>query len=148
MPSNMYICEPKTREDFRRYYHLRWKILRKPWNQPKGSEIDDDLEDKSIHLMICVENGRPIGVARLHFNNSEEAQIRYMAIDYDFQRKGVGTMLLKELERRAKNRGSRYIILNARENAVGFYKKNGYTIIGESYILFDTIHHFKMKKNL
>ncbi len=144
----MYICEPKTREDFRRYYYLRWKILRKPWNQPKGSEIDDNLEDKSIHLMICVENGRPIGVARLHFNNCEEAQIRYMAVDHDFQRKGVGTMLLKELERRAKNRGSRYIILNARENAVGFYKKNGYTIIGESYILFDTIHHFKMKKNL
>ena len=98
--------------------------------------------------MICVENRKPIGVARLHFNNSKEAQIRYMAIDYDFQRKGIGTMLLRELERRAKNRRFQIYFLNAKENTVGFYKKNGYTIIGESYILFDTIQHFKMKKNL
>ena len=94
----------KLEKIFRKYYHLRWEILRKPWGQPEGSEIDDDLENKSIHLMICVENRKPIGVARLHFNNSKEAQIRYMAIDYDFQRKGIGTMLLRELERRAKNR--------------------------------------------
>jgi len=144
----MHICEPRSREDFERYYYLRWKILRKPWNQPKGSEIDDNLEDKSIHIMVCDEDRRPVGVARLHFNTPEEAQIRYMAVDDDFQRRGIGAMLLEELERRAKKRGAKYIILNARENAVGFYRKNGYIIVEKTYILFDTIQHFKMRKDL
>ena len=40
------------------------------------------------------------------------------------------------------------IILNARENAVNFYKNSGYEVIRETYILFDKIQHFEMKKVL
>lgn len=42
----------------------------------------------------------------------------------------------------------KYIVLDARDGAVNFYKKNGYHVEGDSYILFDTIPHFRMKKSL
>jgi aminomethyltransferase len=32
------------------------------------------------------------------------------------------------------------------EGAVEFYKKNGYTIVEKSYVLFDCIQHYLMKK--
>ena len=74
----MIITSPDSQEDFEKYYSLRWKLLRYPWNQPKGSE-KDEFEDTAFHVMIC-ENGRiPVGVGRLHINNDGEAQIRYMA---------------------------------------------------------------------
>ena len=151
----MRICEPKTKKEFEKYYTLRWKILRKPWNQPKGSE-KDELENESIHVMIFdedtkkdnVKNNIPIGVGRLHFNSKDEAQIRYMAVEGKYQGKGLGSLLLKDLEKRAKSLGTKYIILNSRENAVKFYEKNGYKVVEKAHVLFDSIKHFKMRKKL
>ena len=37
-----------------------------PWNQPKGSELDDS--DTSIHRMIVVDK-KIVGVGRIHFNS-------------------------------------------------------------------------------
>ncbi|HHH78251.1 MAG TPA: GNAT family N-acetyltransferase [Thermoplasmatales archaeon] len=142
----MDIREPKSSEDFERYYDLRWRILREPWNRPRGSE-KDDMEKESIHLMVCDE-GEVVGVSRLHFNSREEAQVRYMAVEERHRGKGVGTMMLAELEKKAREKGGSYIILNARENAIDFYKKNGYDVVERTYTLFGSINHFKMRKIL
>ena len=75
----MIVIEPTTTEEFDQYYELRWKILRAPWNQVRGSERDDD-DESSTHLMVLDKNSRLIGVGRLHFNSIREAQIRFMAI--------------------------------------------------------------------
>ena len=139
------ICFPHDKQ-FEEYYELRWRVLRKPWAQPRGSE-KDEMENKSIHIMACNEN-KIVGVARLHFNSSKEAQIRYMAVDEGYRKQGLGSMMLKRLEEIAREKGASYIILNARENAVSFYEKNGYEIIEKSYVLFGEIQHYKMKKIL
>ncbi len=142
----MKVREPRTKKEYKRYYDLRWRILRKPWNQPRGSE-KDELEGQSIHLMAC-EKGKVVGMGRVHFNSPKEAQIRYMAVEESLQGKGVGTRVLRELEKRAERKGAGHIILNARESAVGFYKKNGYRIVGNAHTLFGVIPHYKMRKKL
>ena len=142
----MKITEPKTKEDFDKYYDLRWRILRKPWDQPKGSE-KDDLEDESIHLMAC-SGGGVCGVARAHFNSPGEAQIRYMAVDEPYRGKGIGSKLLDELEKSIKQKGGRQVTLNAREIAVGFYEDHGYEIVAKAHTLYGCIEHFKMRKSL
>jgi len=98
--------------------------------------------------MVCKKDRIPIAVGRLHFNSYEEAQIRFMAVDERHQGKGIGTMLLKELERRARENGARYVVLNARESAINFYRKNGYFAVGKPFVPLDTIYHLKMKKFL
>ncbi len=143
----MKVLVPSSEEDFQRYYELRWKILRKPWNQPLGSELND-LDCTSYHVMICEKDRIPIGIGRLHFNDTHEAQIRYMAVDDEYQGKGVGTLIMDALEKRAKEKGAYNIILNAREIAVSFYTKNGYKIEKKSYLLFNDIQHYKMRKLL
>jgi ribosomal protein S18 acetylase RimI-like enzyme len=143
----MKVYEPKSKEDFDKYYDLRWRILRKPWNQPIGSE-KDDLENSSIHVMVCKKDRIPIGVGRAYFNSPEEAQIRYMAVEENYLGKGVGSLILRELEKRIKEKGGIYVVLNARESAVDFYKKHGYDIVEKAHTLFGSIPHFKMQKNL
>jgi GNAT superfamily N-acetyltransferase len=140
------ISQPKTTEDFDKYYDLRWRILRKPWNQPKGSQRDE-YEEEAIHVMACL-NDKVIAVGRAHFNSSDEAQIRYMAVESSFQGRGVGSLILRELERRAKEEGAQHMILNGRENAIGFYQKNGYEIIDKGPTLFGCISQWKMRKEL
>ena len=99
----MKIVSPKTKKEFEKYYDLRWRILRKPWNQSIGSE-KDEIENTTIHLMV-IEGSKIIGVGRGQFNTRKEAQIRYMAVEENQQGKGIGSKLLNSLENRLKKKG-------------------------------------------
>ena len=141
----MIITEPKTVEDFEKYYHLRWEILRKPWNKPEGSERDE-MENSCIHAMTIDDKGNVAAVCRLQFNSPEEGQIRYMAVKESFQGIGIGSSIIMYMENKAIEGGIKYIVLHAREHAVNFYKNNGYKTIGTSYLMWGEIQHFLMKK--
>ena len=140
------IREPQTELEFKQYYQLRWEILRKPWNQPKGSEKDDKEAD-SIHLAVFFDD-KLVGCGRGHFNTSNQAQIRYMAVDESFRQHGIGTRILKELEKRLIKKGAKEIILKAREKAVPLYKRQGYEVFDEGEIMFGEIMHYWMRKKI
>jgi len=145
------LSQPNTKKEYKQYYHLRWKILRAPWNQPEGSEVDD-IEDLCIHVIAINtnydENNNVIGVARLQFNSTTEAQIRYMAVAGEYERQGIGRKLVNTLEQHAQKSSCKNIVLHARQSALGFYQKLGYSVIKKSYCLFDEIQHFQMIKEL
>jgi len=145
------IKQPETDKEFEEYYHLRWKLLRAPWNQPEGSEIDD-IEAQCFHIMAVMMNedkkDKVIGVARLQFNTDSKAQIRYMAVAKEQERKGVGRKLMNAMESYARSTMCKHIVLDAREPAVAFYQKLGYRLIEKSYLLFGEIQHFRMQKEL
>ncbi|MDE2089841.1 MAG: GNAT family N-acetyltransferase [Gammaproteobacteria bacterium] len=141
------ILAPRTDEDFQRYYHLRWRLLREPWGQPPGSERDY-LDVAAVHLFACGVDRVPIAVGRLHFNSRTEAQIRYMAVEEEYQRRGIGSLVLHALERMAVERGARCMVLDARESALGFYQKHGYAIAGRAPALYGVIPHARMSKQL
>ncbi|MBK6836565.1 MAG: GNAT family N-acetyltransferase [Bacteroidetes bacterium] len=107
---------PITSEDFKAYYQLRFDVLRKPWNQPLGSEIDKD-EDISHHAFIK-HNGEILAVCRMQLNTPEIAQLRYMAVSPSMQGKGLGKIIIQFLEEKSKEMGAEKVILHARENAV------------------------------
>ena len=115
----------------------------------KMKEIDllNKLEKISYHVMATNNKGKIIGVGRLHFVNVKESQIRYMAVDKNFRKKGVGNAIVNKLEIHSLNNCRNKIILNARENAVIFYSKLGYVNLGKIDVGID-IKHFQMKKNL
>jgi predicted GNAT family N-acyltransferase len=141
------VTRPKTKEEFDRYYELRWRVLRKPWQQPRGSE-KDERENRAEHIMVCDDRDTCIGVGRLHFNTKTEAQIRYMAVDERHRGRGIGKMILVELERIAREKGATSIVLNARDDAISFYRNIGYEELGPGHTLFGSVKHVKMGKRL
>ncbi|MBE9561187.1 MAG: GNAT family N-acetyltransferase [Proteobacteria bacterium] len=141
------IKEPANKEEFKSYYHLRWKLLRAPWKQPEGSEVDD-IEDQCFHIMAVDDKNDVIAIARLQFNSPAEAQIRYMAVADPYQKQGIGRELINRLESHATISACKKVVLDAREPAVGFYQKLGYAVIEKSYLLFDEIQHYGMSKTL
>ena len=142
------IIEPTTSEEFKKYYNLRYEILRQPWRQPRGSERDEG-EETSIHRMIIDNNsGDALAVGRLQFNSTHEAQIRYMAVADDLQGKGLGSQIISALEDVARGKGIQRINLSARENALQFYKNNGFEIVKKTHLLFGEIQHWLMGKEL
>jgi N-acetylglutamate synthase-like GNAT family acetyltransferase len=127
-------------------YDLRWRILREPWGQPRGSEKDPG-EEQDFHL-IALLNDEIIGTVRYHALNDVVAQVRNLAVEEKYRRKGVAHNLMESLEMTGKNQGFKYFVLNAREIAKEFYKKIGYAVMGDGPLLYDVIVHFKMMKKL
>ena len=143
---NYSIKSPENKEEWDNYLMFRWEILRKPLGMSKDS-LADSIEDKSFHLMGIDDEEKVIASGRVHFNCENEAQIRYMAVDDSFKRKGVGTEIVKELENYAQSKGANIMVLNARENARSFYLSLGYEEVGP-YQSDTGIPHKTMKKNL
>lgn len=135
---------PETQDEWSRYYGLRWQILRKPWNQPEGSEKDAREHDTWHRAVFCGD--RMAGVARMQMNTVDEAQIRYMAVAEEFRGMGFGRMLVQSLEEVAREQGAERVMLDARSDAVGFYVVLGYRVVSDSYLLFDKIQHYLMQK--
>ena len=143
----MYIFWPTTPQDFETYYEIRWRILRQPWHQPRGSERDA-FEKQSRHVMVHDANHRPIAVGRVHFPKLYEAQIRYMAVELGDRHRGAGRLTLDSLEQYAREQGARIIFLNARIAVIDFYKKMGYQVTGKAHTLFGAVRHVRMQKRM
>lgn len=141
------VREPRTTKEMDLLYKLRYEVLRKPWGEPKGSEVDPG-DPTAEHVIALNEQDQIVGTGRLHLNNSEEAQIRYMAVDTQQQKAGVGKALVQYLEEKAIERGAEVIMLHARETALPFYEKLGYHVVDKSYLLFGEIQHYRMEKQL
>lgn len=144
--NNILFKTPSNSEEFKNYDLFRWEILRKPIGKSIES-LKDEYEDSSYHLIGVIDN-KIIACGRLHFNNAYEAQIRYMAIDEHYQRKGIGVKVIELLEAEAKKKQINKIVLNARNHVIEFYKKSGYKAV-RKYEGSDTgIPHTTMEKIL
>ena len=146
MIDNFEIRSPTSEEEWERYDNFRWEVLRKPLKM-SHIPLKDNLEEASIHLMGVTSEGKVLACGRLHLNTSYEAQIRYMGVSEDLRRSGIGSKMIEKLEEEAINQGANQIMLNARENAVAFYKSHGYFEVGpyESDI---QIPHIRMEKQI
>lgn len=138
--------EPKTEEELRQYYDLRWRVLRAPWTHERAAATDE-YEQQSIHLGAW-DGDRLVGTGRLHFLSEDVAQVRSMAVESGLERQGIGSLILKGLETRARQRGVKRIVLNAREAAIPFYRTNQYQLGSQSFTLFNVIDHWQMHKDL
>lgn len=140
------VVTPQTEAELEAYYQLRWQLLRKPWQQPRGSERDE-FDEYAHHRMMVDSQGKLVAVGRLYVSG-DEAQIRFMAVDADNRDHGLGTRMVQALEQVARQQGVRRLVMNAREEAVSFYSRCGFTVVGEGPISFGKIPHRQMIKAL
>ena len=96
---------PKTREEFKAYYELRYRVLRAPWGQPKDTE-KDDYEPISQHFMAVEdESGKVVGVIKMFEKEPGVGWVSHLAIDPKYQNRGIGRLLMDTVEKAAKDNG-------------------------------------------
>jgi N-acetylglutamate synthase-like GNAT family acetyltransferase len=135
-----------TQNVINRIIDLRYIVLRKPWNKTIETATDD-FELTSINAYIEYNN-EVIACGRLQDNGKGIGQVRYMAVHPDYQGKGLGKLIMTALEEEAKKINLTSVELQARENAVEFYKSQCYSIKEPSFKLWDIIQHYLMVKEI
>ena len=133
-------------------YPVRHEVLRK--GKPfETCQFKGDDDENTIHFGLFLED-KLVGIISIFKENNNlfpklnQFQIRGIAVLEEFQGKGFGTELVKEAENHCVNLNADLIWFNARENAVPFYKKLGYTSIGDSFLITDVGIHFAMYKKI
>jgi predicted GNAT family N-acyltransferase len=140
------IKTPETAQEWEAYYDLRYRILRAPLNQLRGSERNEG-DATGIHFALY-EHESLIAVARLDKLNHNVFQARWVAVENNQQGKGFGKLIMEAMEAKVVASGGKSIMLQSRDYAVDFYLKLGYTVIAPSFKLFDVLQHFEMNKEL
>lgn len=138
---------PKTRDDFKSYYALRYKVLREPWGHPKGTE-KDDYEPISEHFMALNDKGDVVGVAKFFEKAEGVGHISHLAVAPEHQHKGIGHLLMQTVEQRARERGYRMIGTMARVTATAYFERAGFRIAGIPTPHLGTTHLVWMEKAL
>ena len=87
-------------------------------------------------------------VNNVQFVSEKQHQIRGMAVLEQHQKKGFGEMLILNAEHYCVQQQSNLIWFNARQEAVGFYKKMGYSTVGLPFNIEGVGEHVVMFKNL
>ena len=86
------------------------------------------------HATVAMFAGRVIGMGTLQTNLSPHtnfARIDNLAILPEYQRQGVGSVILENLEQTAQQAGSAGIILMPKVEVIPFYEKFGYMFLWE-----------------
>jgi len=125
---------------------LRYEVLRQPWNQSRESATD--LQESECVNAFIEHQTIIIACGRLQQNAPGIGQVRYMAVKEAYQGQGLGKLILMNLEKSALKLNLHTIELQARENAVPFYKSLGYVIEEKTFKLWDIIQHYRMIKTL
>jgi GNAT superfamily N-acetyltransferase len=142
------ITSPKTREDFKAYYDLRFKVLRESWGLQKGTE-KDDYEPISRHFMAVDDStGKIVGIVKLMEKDPGVGWFSHMAVLPEFQKQGIGKLLLTFVEEEAKREGYKILGCQARLNTTAFFEKAGYKINGLPSHYIGTTQTVWMEKNI
>jgi N-acetylglutamate synthase-like GNAT family acetyltransferase len=104
--------------------------------QPIGLRLrpEDRIgEEHHRHFALEEEGGEIVGGLISVPLGNRTTQLRQMWIHPRLRTGGHGTYLLTVVEENLTSSGIRKFVLHARQNAVGFYRKNGYTSVGEPF---------------
>lgn len=139
------IKTPKTRDDFKAYYALRYKVLREPWGHPKGTE-KDDFEPISEHFMVVDDRAEVVGVGKLYEKAEGVGHISHLAVAPEHQHKGIGHLLMQTIEQRARERGFKIIGAMARATATAYFERAGFHVAGMPALHLGTTNLVWMEK--
>lgn len=129
-------------------FAVRLPVLR-PGKPVESCIFDGDDLQTTTHFGIF-EDETLAGVISIFkadtdlLTQTSQFQIRGMAVLDSHQKRGLGDRLVKAAEGYIVSQNGNAIWFNAREIAVGFYRKMGYEIIGTPFTIGDIGIHYVM----
>jgi ribosomal protein S18 acetylase RimI-like enzyme len=75
-------------------------------------------------------------------------RFRQMAVDPDFEGRGIGSAIMRHVEQSARSAGAAEILGNVRVGNVALFKRHGYVEQGEGVTLYGQVESVSMVRPL
>lgn len=122
---------------------IRYKVFVDEQKVPADLEIDE-FEDSSLHLVLYEEN-QPVATARIYELANDTYKVQRVAVLKEHRTSGIGTLLMQEIERKAKTLKAVKLTLGSQNSAIPFYEKLGYEISSDEFMDAGIPHHSMTK---
>jgi predicted GNAT family N-acyltransferase len=106
-------------------YYVRTEGMVKDFNVPIDLEFEDDTPASKYILLL--EDGLPVATCRLRILDRDTGKIERVCVVSQLRGKNFGKQVITAAEQWLKEAGIRKIIIESRDEVVGFYEKLGYT---------------------
>lgn len=113
-------CSSLMQDHFRNHANnLPVEVRNQIANNRTAEYIRRIADDRTI--IVATHNAKIVGMGALKAN-----EIRHMYVKSEYQGKGIGSRIIKFLEREAYEKGFPSIIVNSVDHSEDFYIKNGF----------------------
>ena len=125
-------------------YYVRQKVFIEEQEIMPEEELDE--QDYHCEHLVVYGDNKPVATGRLIIGDRGEILAGRVACLKECRGKGIGGILLKELLRRAEEKGFDEIYLHSQLSVRGFYENYGFKGYGDIYMEAN-IPHISMKKS-
>lgn len=84
--------------------------------------------------LAAEDDGEVVGIVSFTPRDPGEWQLRSMAVDPAYERRGIGRLLVEAGVERLRASGATRAWCNARDPAIAFYERLGWRICGEGFV--------------
>ena len=107
-------------------YEIYKHCMFMPTEEKFNKKIDQFLNDNSIKIFACFNQGEIEGVIVVSFVEQSKIEIIGIAVKLSARGKGIGSYMINQV---INNYGLLSVYAETDNDAVGFYRKNGFNII-------------------
>jgi GNAT superfamily N-acetyltransferase len=120
-------------------------------NVSRAHFIEEDLAEQIRDIVAqvgCPASLIEIELTESAFFDDKKVMLGRVVVLPEYRNKGIGTFVVKEAEKWAKELGFHTAVVESRDNKMPFYEKMGYVADYSKKIVGETFTCFRMEKKL
>ena len=136
----------KTAEQAGAYY-VRIQAMARKHQIPLDVEFDEHDTPETKYIVV-VDDYLPVATCRLYAVDEDRVMLGRIVVLPEYRHQGLGTLVVQEAEKWAKELDFKTAVLESRENKIPFYEKLGYKADYSRKIVGETFTCFRMEKEI
>ena len=124
-------------------YEIYKHCMFMPTEEKFNNKVEQYLNDNSVKIFACFERDKIFGVMVVSFIEQKKTKIIGIAVDVSTRGKGIGSYMINQV---VNNYGLLSVCAETDNDAVGFYRNNGFNVVEFSETYGDeTVVRYKCK---
>ena len=122
---NLKLRELTLKNEVLQTYEIYKHCMFMPTEEKFNNKVDLFLNDNSVKIFACFEQDKIMGIMVVSFKEQKKIEIIGIAVDVSTRGKGIGSYMINQV---INNYGLLSIYAETDNDAVGFYRNNGFSI--------------------
>ena len=127
----MNLIELTHKNDILQTYEIYKHCMFMPTEEKFDKKIDLFLNDNSVKIFACLNQGKIIGVMVVSFIEEKKIEIIGIAVNSSVRGKGIGSYMINQV---VNDYGLLSVYAETDNDSVGFYRNNDFSIVEFSEI--------------
>ena len=122
----MNLIELTHKNDILQTYEIYKHCMFMPTEEKFNKKVEQFLNNNSVKIFACFSHGKIVGIMVVSFKEQKKIEIIGIAVDVSTRGKGIGSYMINQV---INNYGLLSVYAETDNDAVGFYRKNGFNIM-------------------